>query len=224
MELSEFTLRIILLFIPGIISFIVIDKLTFHRESKLHQILISSLILGFVCYSFYYLPIQILKAFKMTNLECTFFNGLTNKSAQIDFGEIGFVALLSIPIGFLFAWMINYKVLFRTAHFLKITKKFGDIDVWSYIMNSKNAEWVVVRDIESDLMYEGWIEAFSDSTENDELLLSDVIVFKNSTGEELYKIPGLYLPKKRENLVIEFPSLKFSEYIKRPENKEKKNE
>lgn len=224
MELSEFTLRIILLFIPGIISYMVIDKLTSHREPKIFHILINSLILGFVCYSFYYLLIKLINLSIKTHFECSFFKALSGESTEIDFGEIAIVTAMSIPIGFLFTFLINYKVLFRIANFLKITKKFGDVDVWSYIMNSKNVEWVVVRDIGADLMYEGWIEAFSDSTEEDELFLSDVMVYKNSTGQKLYKTPGLYLPKKRESLVMEFPSLEFSEYIKRPKKKEEKNE
>lgn len=38
MELSEFTFRIILIFVPGLISFLIIDKLTIHKEFKVHQI------------------------------------------------------------------------------------------------------------------------------------------------------------------------------------------
>ncbi|MBM4056201.1 MAG: hypothetical protein FJ264_16335 [Planctomycetes bacterium] len=156
------------------------------------------------------------------DVKFSFLKVLIDKNATINFKEIVFVTILSIPIGFLFTFLLNYKVLFRVAHKLKISKKFGDLDVWSYIMNSKTPEWVVIRDIENDLMYEGWIEAFSDSTGVDELFLRDVKVYKNSTAEECYEIPGLYLPRKRENLIIEFPLLKFSEYKGRPQRKEDK--
>jgi len=87
-------------------------------------------------------------------------------------------------------------------------------------MNSEKMEWVVIRDIKNDLMYEGWIKAFSDSTEKDEIFLRDVRVFKNSTSEELYDIPGLYLPSKGINLIVEFPTLEFTELINRTEKKE----
>jgi len=90
---------------------------------------------------------------------------------------------------------------------LNVSAKFGDIDVFSYIMNSQIPEWIVVRDIENNLMYEGWVEAFSDSTERDELFLRDVKVFNNKTAGELYDVPGVYIPKKRDNLVIEFRNL-----------------
>jgi hypothetical protein len=88
-----------------------------------------------------------------------------------------------------------------------VTNKFGEIDVWSYILNAEIPGWVVIRDLEHDLMYEGWIQASSDSTEKDELFLRDVKVFTNSTAQQLYGVSGLYLPRSRENLTIEFPHL-----------------
>lgn len=224
MEFSDFAFRIILLFIPGIISLLIIEKLTNHKEFKIHQILIYSLLLGFISYVFYYLILIIIKACSSFDFKFLFFNSLTNKSSSIDFSEIAYATGISIIIGFISSFLINHKVLYWIAHKTKISNKFGDIDVWSYIMNySKVPEWVVVRDIENDLVYEGWIQAFSDSTGIDEIFLRDVKVFRNSTAKELYEIPGLYLPRKRENLVIEFPLLKFSEYINRPKKEEDKH-
>jgi len=224
MELSEFSLKIIFLFIPGIVSLLIIEKLSFHREYKLYQILIYSLILGFANYSFYYVLIELFNAIFQTCYSCMFFTTLINKSTQIDFWEILKVSFLSIVIGYLFSALINHKVLNKIGKLLRVTRKFGDLDVWSFIMNSKNVEWVVIRDFDTDLMYEGWIELFSDSTERDELLLRDVIVFKNSTGEIIYRTPGLYFPKKRENITIEFPGLEYSEFINRTNKMENKNE
>jgi hypothetical protein len=60
-------------------------------------------------------------------------------------------------------------------------------------------------------MYQGWIQACSDPPEKDELFLRDVKVFTNSTAQELYSVPGLYFPRKRENITIEFPGMQFSE-------------
>lgn len=221
MQLSEFTLRIILLFIPGIISFIIIDKLTVHKEAKIHTILINSLLLGFTSYFSYYLIINTINILKKEDINFLFLKALTNPTGNINFREIVFVTLIAIIIGFIFTYAINYKILHKFAAMIKASNKFGDMDVWSYIMNSKDKiDWIVIRDIEHDLMYEGRIEVFSDSTEIDELFLSDVIVYKNTTGEELYRIPGLYLPRKREKLTIEFPSLKFSPAIERSNKEE----
>lgn len=214
MEFSEFTLRIFWLFLPGIISFIIVDKLTIHKETKMHQIVINSMILGFVSYLFCFIPMFLFKLIFKINYHFVFLEALTNNELKLSFSEIISVTLFSVPIGFLAAFLINNKFLFRIAHRLNITRKIGDADIWSYIMNleDQKSEWVLIRDMENDLMYEGYIEAFSDSTEIDELFLRNVKVFKNSTAQELYEVPGLYLPRKRENLVMEFNALEFKKY------------
>jgi hypothetical protein len=215
MQLSEFAFRIILIFVPGLISLIIIDNLTFHREFKLYYIIIYSLILGVINYYLYYIIVIILKYIIKIDPSISFLDIVVNQRAILNLREIGFVSALSIPIGFIFTFFINYKVLFRIAHFLKISNKFGDIDVWSYIMNLEIPEWVVIRDIKNNIMFEGWIQAFSDSTEKDEIFLRDVIVYENSTGDEIYRIPALYLPRNKEELIIEFPELQFTDYIER---------
>jgi hypothetical protein len=42
-----------------------------------------------------------------------------------------------------------------------------------------------------------------------------VKVFVNSSGEELYEVPALYLPRSRADITVEFPQLSYSEYITR---------
>ena len=147
---------------------------------------------------------------------------MTNNTININPKEIIIVTFISIPIGFIFSFLINHKYLFRFAHKMKISKKHGDIDVWSYLMNSDEdkIEWVVIRDVKNDLMYEGWVELFSDGTEPDEIFIRDVKIYKNSTCESMYDVPGLYLSRKKENLRIEFPLLNFTEKYPRPKKEE----
>lgn len=220
MEFSEFALRVILLFLPGIVSLLIIDNLTNHKEYKLYEKAIYSLIYSFFCYYLYYLLLIIYGFWFKVKIHFSFFDALINNESVLDFNEIGYATIISIFVGFIFSAFINYKIVNKIARKIKITKKHAEVDVWSYLMNSEKMEWVVIRDIKNDLMYEGWIEAFSDSTEKDEIFLRDVKVFKNSTSEELYDIPGLYLPSKRVNLIVEFPTLEFSELINRSEKKE----
>lgn len=216
MQLSEFAFRIILLFIPGLISFIIVDNLTVHKEYKLHMITIYSLVLGFLCYITYYILINIICSTFKINLSVYFINIINHNEVVLNLNEIIYVSILSVLLGLVFTFIINYKIIFRIAQILKISNKIGDIDVWSYIMNLKIPEWVVIRDRENNIMYEGWIQAFSDSTGKDEIFLRDVIVYENLTGDEMYRIPGLYLPRNRSKLIIEFPEIEFTELIERP--------
>lgn len=200
MQISEFAFRIILIFIPGIITCVVVDSLTFHKKTTGYGVLLKSLMLGFLCYLLYFL----LTKLGLNNGEFHFVRSLSDKAEKLDFTEISFVTLLSLPVGLLVTYFINYKILHHLAHSLRVSRKFGDLDVWSYLMNSRMEPWVVVRDLAGDLIYEGWIEAFSESSDETELFLRDVKVYRNSTGEELYDTPSLYLAKKRETLTVEF--------------------
>jgi len=213
-ELSDFAIKLILLFLPGIISFLIINILTNHKEFKFYFILIYSLLLGFFNYFIYYLIIllsnYVAKCFNLNFFRTiTFFDFINGVLKEVDFLEIISVCIISIPVGFIFVYFINRNFLNRFAHFIKSTKKYSEVDVWSHLMNSKIPEWVYIRDIKNNLVYYGWIQVFSDSTEQDELFLEDVKVFRYSDSEFLYEIPGLYLYNSRKNMVIEFPSTKI---------------
>jgi len=221
MELSELAINIFILFIPGIITFLIIDKLTVHKEYSFHNVIIYSLIFGFFSYIAYDLiVIPLVRRCFDVKISLSFFKVLNNKNAALNFNEIFYVSLVSIPIGFISSAFINYKLLHKIGLLLNVTKKFGDIDVWSYIMNSSDStEWVFIRDKENDLLYEGWIEGFSDIGQN-EIFLRDVIVYRNSDTEKLYEMPGIYISKDRKDLMIEFPNLEYTDFIKKREGTE----
>lgn len=97
-------------------------------------------------------------------------------------------------LAFVITALHYHKALFDFAQAIGATGKFGDPNVWSFAMNSKELRWVVVRDMEKDLMFQGYIRAFSDIDEKvSELLLVSVHVFRESTGEKLYETDTMYL-------------------------------
>ena len=92
--------------------------------------------------------------------------------------------------------------------------------MWNYLFNSSNVEWVFVRDHKTDLVYYGWIEVFSDSEKERELILKDVDVYSNTTDlqDPIYKIPLMYLSRDKHDLTIEVPKLKSSNKNKKEKN------
>ncbi|MDP8240357.1 MAG: hypothetical protein P9X24_14805 [Candidatus Hatepunaea meridiana] len=130
---------------------------------------------------------------------------------EVDVKGVAYVTVfLSIPVGLALVYVINHKLIFRIAKRIRASQKIGDIDVWSYTFNSiKNTEWVVIRDFENDLMYTGWVAAFSetDARDKDELILKEVKVYKSSTSEFIYRTPGIYFAFERGKITIEFPNL-----------------
>ena len=147
-------------------------------------------VLGFLCYLLY--------ALINAGLQCrwppdvSFVKVLATKDSAAAYSsltEISYVSLLALPVAAGVSFALNHKWLHKLAAAIKVTKKFGDLDVWAFVFNSNVTEWVTVRDIKNDLTYQGWVHAFSDTCTPNQLLLRDVQVFRNSTGDELYKTP-----------------------------------
>ena len=127
LQFTEFLVKIILLFTPGIISLTIIDKLTEDRRHDISHRILYSLVLGFLCYlSYYYLLLLIYETILGGQVAFTFFDSLTT-SKPLNFKEIAVVSIYSIFIGYFCAAFINYKILFRFARFIKVSKKISDI-------------------------------------------------------------------------------------------------
>ena len=105
-----------------------------------------------------------------------------------------------------------HTYLHQVARKIGVSEKFGDLDVWGYLLNMKNNDeliWITVRDHENGLIYDGRIIAFSDDSRNAELLLEDVCVYENTpteneTAKELYKVNTMYLSRNREKITLEY--------------------
>jgi len=141
--------------------------------------------------------------------EFVFFDALLNRDTDLHWTEILIAGVLSFPLAFGISWFAEKKLIHRLAQKLGVTSKFGDIDVWDFMLNSPGVQWLVVRDIKNDLVFEGWVEAFSDIGDIRELLLRDVRVYRNSTGENLYEVGGLYFSRNREDITIELADLGY---------------
>lgn len=218
MNVTEFTARILLLFAPGVICSLIFDALTVHGERKPFQFLIHSFIFGAASYTTYALLwylnsccAQLLGDWALTvpvwpdNI--TILNALVDDDHEINFLEVAIAAALSAPVALAASYAHNHKFLYRAASSVKITKKFGDPDVWGYTFNSPDIIFAVVRDLPNNLVYEGWIRAFSDIESPRELSLTDAVVYKNDTGEELYSVDAIYVSRNNEDWTIEFPAL-----------------
>jgi hypothetical protein len=218
MEFSELTIRLLLIFFPGILASMIVDSLTAHRGRDFKVFLLNSFILGLAAYLILFICIGINNLIvKLRGLvptwEVDFLNSLIDKTSDINFTEVIIASLISIILAFLVSAFINYKILHKLSIKLKLTKKFGQLDVWSYVFDSPDIDWIIVRDLEIDLMYQGWVEAFSDTYDNNELFIRDVLVYRNSTAEELYFMAGVYITKESNNLIIEFPKSNQNEQL-----------
>ncbi|HEX8831791.1 MAG TPA: DUF6338 family protein, partial [Longimicrobium sp.] len=208
MELSYVTLRVLLLFFPGVLCALLVDALTVHRERTSAQFLTHAFALGMGSYLSLGVLRDVAAAFAQwlhlrQPLEITFFDALVNDRLRLAWGEIALAALVGVLLSSVIAAALNRQMLLRVANRLTVTRKTGELDVWSFLFNSRSGAYVVVRDMSHDTMYAGTVEVFSDTVDRAELLMKDVEVFQNSTSRKLYKAKHVYLARDAASLVIE---------------------
>ena len=206
MGLTDLTVRLMLIFFPGIICFFVFDAFTVHRERKAHEILLLSYIYGIISYFIYgvlLVPLRIMVSFGQRGRfllpwDLSVFNWLSDSRAQLDFWEIVAATVIAFVLAFILSFFHRKKLLHTLGQRLKVTTKFAELDVWNFAFNLDDARWCVVRDMANQLMFQGYIRAFSDVGEAVELLLTQVSVYDEKTSELCYQADRMYLSRLTE--------------------------
>lgn len=216
MEISEFAFKLLLLFFPGILCAYLIDQLTVHRPREAFFFLLQSFVCGMACYFTYWTGIKWVKWVFPTATcpDVSFLRTLTDGQLPFSFKEIALVSILAIVMACVASVAARFKVLNRCARKMGLTKKSGELDVWGYLLNKPEVVWVTVRDHKNNLIYDGWVQSFSDDSQDAELLLRDVSVYKNGSGECLYQVGAVYLSRDREDISIECRTLPIDETVK----------
>lgn len=196
MDISELTLKLILILVPGGIASIIFERLTIHKEWSNFKFVVNSILLGGISYLIGSLLISEMKMV---------FDGLT--SNEIPYEIILKVSGISIIVGLVAVPFDHYKVLNRFAKLIKISNKYGDENLFTNFLNSKEISEIYVRDFENNLVYHGFIEKFSEQGDLQELLLYNVKVYSENTSEYLYDTQRVYLSMHKKNLLIEVPHI-----------------
>ncbi|UOY06563.1 hypothetical protein L0P88_21900 [Muricauda sp. SCSIO 64092] len=200
MEISELTLKLILLLIPGSIACIIYERLTIHKRWTSFKFITNAILFGGISY----LLAQVI--FNICGGDSTFDSFWENlPTKEIPFSAILKASLIAIFVGLASTAIDHYKLINRFGKWLRLTNKYGDENLYSYFLNAKDVEEIYVRDIENDLTYHGLIDSFSENEEIKELVLRDVVVYRYKNSEQLYEIDKLYLSKSKESLIIELP-------------------
>jgi hypothetical protein len=207
--MNQFLILLSIILLPGIIATIIIGKLTVHSEWSSFKFSLYSLVFGF----FSYLILQFICYVIHIVSNCSFsgFNWSDSIIINIALQNQPMVALdevllslgISLPLAFFVSWIVQNKYLNKFAQFLRVTTKYGDENLFSFFLNSKEIFWVYIRDIDNNLTYQGRIESFSESSNMQEIVLSHVKIFRYEDSEELYEIPFIYLSKKAGDFILE---------------------
>ncbi len=203
LSVSSLFFDLALIFIPGFIWMKIHTRYGLKGETTQFDLILNIFIFGVLSYAILYV-IYLGKGwqFKLFELEAD-----SKRLIQPEvFPEILAAALIAVVCGVLTLYVENYKLFTRFVQFIGATNTYGDEDVWDFVFNSRSkvADYVHFRDFTERVTYAGIVQTFSESGQLRELVLRDVIVY-DFNGDEMYRVPHLYLARERDNIHIEFP-------------------
>jgi hypothetical protein len=199
MTLSAFALKLILILIPGGLATMILEKLTTYLKWQSFKFIINSILLGGLSYLLSDLVFYVFFADSIKSFWLTF------TSNDIPFWEIIRATIVSLFIGFFASWIENKKVITRFVRKCNIADKYGEENLYSYFLNSKEITEVYVRDIANNLTFHGEIDSFSENEQISEITLREVKVYRYDDSAFLYEMPKVFLSRPKNAIFIEVP-------------------
>lgn len=203
MTIDTTFVRILLVLLPGLTGRLIFERLKANRQRTVWQAFVEVFLFAFVSYVIAGVTLSAFHGSPLGGPDNI--DAIYRASDAINWPELYVAVFVSVVVAVLVAWAHNMKVVNRLGRLVGITKSFGDDDVWEYIHNTPDIEWVYLRDHKQSLTYYGRISSFSDSYRPREIVLSDVVAFDNHTGEELYAVDGVYISRAQDEITIEVP-------------------
>ncbi len=129
----------LLLFFPGILCAYIVDGLTIHRPREAKFFILQSFVCGIFSYFIYWSGLKIINQIweNAVTTDVLFLRSLTNSNLPFSYSEIAIVSVIAIFLGAVISVLARYKVFNRCARSIGLTKKFGELDVWGYMLNIK---------------------------------------------------------------------------------------
>lgn len=196
MNISEFTLTLLFLFLPGIIGVLLIGALTTVKVTEIKTFSLYVYLLSIISY----LTTGFINDYK-------FLNFLLQGNLSITPKEIFIATVVSFIFSIILIYIINFKLMYKLAGFLHLSTKYGNSDVWLTLFNDKKTTWITLRPSNCEQYFVGEVEHFSDETNLRELTLLNVAIYNEDDGKYLYSQDKIYFSfTADQNLTIEIGS------------------
>lgn len=201
MEFSLATVQIALIFIPGLF-WTMLDAA--HRPTAQSGQFVYTLrvfVFGVISYAFLGVIYQILGRE---------FDILSFADPNWSFAKIGDEVLWAVATSLVLSvvWIAGrtHKIVTRILNKMGASNHIADQDIWEFVFTSDapKIKFAHVRDYENEVIYAGYVRAYSDRLDLRELAMTDVQVF-NGEGVEIYSTPLLYLARPNNGITLEFP-------------------
>lgn len=203
MDVSLLFIRLLILGLPGLVGSLFYRKLRGGGKQKDWRDLAEITLFALVSYGILGLVQQWLATGEQ---EREILSALFDSSEAIVWSDVSLACLISAVLSVVASYTHHYKLINRFGQRINATNRYGDEDVWSYFLNGEEvAGWVYVRDHKEKLVYYGWLQVWSESGDDRELIMDDVEVLSNETGQLLYTVPSMYIARDGADLTIEIP-------------------
>lgn len=203
-----FFFQLIIIFVPGLIWERMDSQYGRERPKEQWDVIRRSFVFGLASYGILFVICWLLSFwFGDVGLRLPKIEDGRKTFVDADvFKLVAFASLISIVGSVLWLYVANYKLITRFLQWIGATKRYGDEDLWEFMFNSRRAEveYVNFRDFDKRLAYTGYVEAFSESEKQRELVLRDVIVY-DFDGTVIMQTPRVYIAREAKNIDIEFP-------------------
>ncbi len=210
--MNELAVSIGVILFPGLVTTLICDKIASHSPKwGVFKYGVYSFVFGVFCYAgvqgidvlWFWTEKLLCNSSKEPYFPLHVWTIDTLQKADINLKEVVYATLVS-PIVAVFATTINnYKILNKISKIIRVSDKFGDENLFSYYLNSKEVLWVYIRDIGTNHTYKGRVFSWSETDNIQEIVLYDVTVYVYKSSKELYSLPSIYLAKPTGSFVIE---------------------
>jgi hypothetical protein len=132
-----------------------------------------------------------------------------DRADQNRFSDKADEIIWSVPVAIILGcvWVAGktHGVIPRILRATRISDSSGCDDIWEYSLSKQSpvGNWVQVRDFENQVIYEGWVKAYSDGHDVRELLLAHASVY-GFDGQKAYDQHAIYLSRPTNNMSLEF--------------------
>jgi len=209
MSFSAFAIRVVFLALPGIVGSKIYKKMRGPTSRRRWEDFVEVLLFALMSYAIWLVGVWFWEALFAADAAGADRKGVLDafldEKIPLDWGAIIGATAVSMILGLASAYNHTYSLLMRLAQRIRATKRTGDEDIWEVFHNSPVTTWCVVRDHRHNLMYFGFVRYYSDSEKRRELVLENVTVYTNDSGQELYTTGAMYLSRESQDMTIELP-------------------
>ena len=204
MEISDLVVRIIILIFPGLLSISLINSLIKKRKIDNREYIVYVTIISFISY----FALNLIFNIFLENRDVSFFKALVDSQIPINYDEVFWSSIIAICLGIIIVVIINKGVFYTLCRKIRITNRTGANSVWDELMDFNGTgigNYIYVVDYDNDVVYGGQVINFSSSIkEQEELILGDVIVTKNSDRSKVIrKMEKVYIRIPTDKIYVE---------------------